>query len=97
LADKSGQETTSDGSYKLYIKGSTTSKIYWQSKNVTKPEFQKAKLGMGSFEHEGIIYDIGRIPYSSMGIIPKSLSGNVIVDFKTLENRTLTGDSTIFF
>jgi hypothetical protein len=97
LADQSGQETTSDGSYKMVIgddKGSWVSR----SKNVTKAEFQSVKIGMGAFEHDGIIYNVGIINNTVLDSagLRGSGAGKVTVHFTTPVNRTLEGEETIF-
>ena len=65
--------------------------------NVTAAKFQKVKLGMGAFEHEGIIYNIGLIPKSDLkeyGL--DSGMADVTLTFTTPDNRTLEGEDTIF-
>lgn len=66
LADESGAMTTSDGgviltiSYTAYNKEIVLKEIY---RKVKKSDFQKAKVGLGPFQREVILYPIGRIPY----------------------------------
>jgi len=95
LADKDGQETTSDGSFKIVI--SKGSGYYSLKNNVTASKFQKAKLGMGNFEHEAIIYNIGIIPKSNVEkYIGDSGMAEVKLYFTTPNNETLEGEETIF-
>ena len=95
LADKAGQETTSDGQFKIKI--SQGSGWYSLSNNVTASKFQKVKLGIGAFEHEGIIYNIGIIPKSNLAEYGlDSGMADVTLTFTTSDNRTLEGESTIF-
>ena len=95
LADKEGQETTSDGRYKINF--SQGRGWYSLTNNATAAKFQKAKLGMGAFEHEGIIYNIGIIPKSSLAKYGlDSGMADVTLTFTTPDNRTLEGESTIF-
>lgn len=95
LADKAGQETTSDGQFKIKI--SQGSGWYSLSNNVTASKFQKVKLGIGAFEHEGIIYNIGLIPKSKLeeyGL--DSGKASVTLYFTTPNNETLNGEETVF-
>jgi len=95
LADKAGQETTSDGQFK--IKFSQDGGWYSLTNNVTAAKFQKVKLGMGALEHEGIIYNIGLIPKSKLeeyGL--DSGMADVTLSFTTPDNRILEGEDTIF-
>jgi len=95
LADKDGQETTSDGQFKIKI--SQGNGWYSLSNNVSASKFQKAKLGMGALQHEGIIYNIGLISKSDLekyGL--DSGMADVTLYFTTPDNETLEGEDTIF-
>lgn len=95
LADKEGLETTSDGSFKIVI--SQGSGYYSLKNNVTASKFQKAKLGMGNFQHEAIICNIGIIPKSNVEkYLGDSGMAEVKLYFTTPDNKTLEGDETIF-
>ena len=95
FADKEGQETTADGQYKINF--SQGRGWYSLTNNATAAKFQKAKLGLGAFEHEGIIYNIGIIPKSNLAEYGlDSGMADVTLTFTTSDNRTLEGESTIF-
>jgi len=67
------------------------------SNNVSASKFQKAKLGMGALQHEGIIYNIGLISKSDLekyGL--DSGMADVTLYFTTPDNETLEGEDTIF-
>jgi len=95
LADKNGQETTSTGFFEYEIKDSNGRRLVYHSRNIQASDFQKVKLGVGAFEHEGIILNAGRIPYSE--IKPTTFSGKVIINFTAPGGKKLYGDSTVIF
>jgi hypothetical protein len=97
LADVNGKETTADGKAKMNITNSRGS--YFSLKaDVAKSDFQKVKIGMGALEHEGLIYNVGRIPFEKLDKYNiREGTGKVIITFTTPDNRTLTGEETIFF
>jgi hypothetical protein len=97
LADKDGQETTSDGYFEADISSALSSNVYYFRGNITKSDFQKVKLGIGSFEHEAIIYNVGRASNEKMGRIAEASSGKVTVRFTTPDNRTLEGEDAVYF
>jgi hypothetical protein len=96
LADKSGQETTSDGTITITIEDNTRL-LYKSSQTVSKTEFQNAKLGMGAFQHDALILSLGRLAYSELLSKPKGLTGKVTITFTTPDKRDLKGDATVFF
>ena len=106
LADASGAMTTSDGSVTLTIVPedhdcwANYGDLYTMSYNVKKTNFQKAKVGVGAFEHEVILCSIGRIPYSSFQLyyLPEEVrTGEVNIEFQRPDGKILKGKSVIFF
>ena len=110
LADSSGSMTTSDGYVTLTISethsewSSLTSEyidteitLYSASFEVKKTNFQKAKVGVGAFEHEVILCSLGRIDYSSFRKRPSEISGKVKIEFQTHNALRYKGEDTIFF
>lgn len=106
LADASGAMTTSDGSVTLTIVPEDRDcwacygDLYNMSYTVKKTNFQKAKVGIGAFEHEVILCSIGRIPYSSFQLyyLPEEVrTGEVKLEFQRPDGKILKGKSVIFF
>ncbi len=110
LADDSGAMTTSDGTVFLTITETHTEwntrvskfieieeKLYSKTISVKKTDFRKAKVGTGAFEHEVILYLIGRVDYSSLTKKPSEMSGKVKVEFQMPNGKLLKGETTIFF
>ena len=110
LADSSGAMTTSDGKvtltiYETYSRWSSWSSkfierdlpLYSRSFNVKKTDFRKTKVGMGAFEHEVILYPIGRIKYSSFNRKPSEMTGKVKLIFQTPGGRILKGEERVSF
>jgi hypothetical protein len=69
FADSQGVMTTSDGDCLLQIKGTSSRRynveeLYSQDAPIRKEEFEKTKIGTGTFQHDAIVYSFGRIPYS---------------------------------
>lgn len=91
LADADGQMTTSDGTAKVIVKNNG---ITWTlNYNVTKSDFQKAKVGRGAFEHEVILHNLGRKQ------LDRDLSGTATVEltFTTPEGKEMTGKTTTYY
>lgn len=112
LADSSGAMTTSDGKVTLTITWTLHEfvevELYSKTFTVQKTDFQRAKVGIGAFEHEVIAYTIGRIPYSSFAgkskkefdyFVERGLagSGEVKVEFQRPDGVILKGNETIYF
>jgi hypothetical protein len=100
LADKNGVSIASDGKMELSITDKDTGRILFLiSSDIKKSDFVEATLGLGSFAHEDVILNIGRIPYSSMKNVPDEeyAKGEVEVKFTTPENRVLSGKETVYF
>jgi hypothetical protein len=64
---------------------------------VPRSSFRRAKVGLGAFEHEVILFPIGRISYSSFSKRPSEMTGKVQVTFITDDSRSLKGEETIIF
>lgn len=109
LADANGAMTTCDGdltleiveiknNYELY-RGITKTKrvLYSATRSISKKEFIKTKVGMGAFEHEVIMYPVGRISYQKFVDIPTEMTGDLVVSFKTKDGLELTGKDALFF
>jgi len=109
LADSSGAMTTASGALDLTISetkneysnpGGFTerkSRLFSASLSVQRSTFQKAKVGLGAFEHEVILLSLGRIAYSSFSAAPKEMTGKILVEFRTEDGHLLKGESTVFF
>ena len=102
LADSNGQPTSSDGVLYWYITDShnnLVSPVQFLTTEIRSTEFQNAKLGVGSFEHESLIYNIGRIPNSKLaGKLASETTGKVYVVLRLLPSgKELKGDTTIIF
>ena len=100
LADGNGASTTADGIVKMTIRDSDSNRrLYENEWNVTKSDFQKVTLGLGSFQHEDIICNIGRIPYSDMNNVPDDeyARGDVRISFTTLNGTVFSGEETVYF
>lgn len=110
LADASGAMTTSDGKVSLTISETrrewsswrsgfieTEEELYSIAFSVKKTDFRKTKVGMGAFEHEVILYPIGRVTYSSFRRKPSEMTGKVKIEFQRPDGRILKGEETVFF
>ena len=99
LADHKGAMTTASGALDLTISEEEHSYIlYSNTIPVDNTSFQKAKVGMGAFEHEVILYSLGRIPYSSFNTTPKDKSlGKVSIEFKTNTGKVIKGENSFMF
>lgn len=95
LADKSGEMTTSDGLAVLQIEDARRI-LYTRQVQVSKSDFVKAKVGLGAFQHDAILYSFGRIPVSTFASKPSGLTGTVSLTFKAT-GKTMSGEKTIFF
>jgi|WetSurMetagenome_2_1015567.scaffolds.fasta_scaffold00054_21 hypothetical protein len=109
LADNTGAMTTASGTLALEIIGthhdfSLYSRmvkqdltLYSTSIPISNSSFRRTKVGRGAFEHEVIMFPIGRIVYSSFIMRPSNMTGKVKVTFVTKDDRVLEGEETIFF
>lgn len=107
LADNTGTETAAAGDVRLRIveeRGSyLTDKyevtLYETSFTVKTSDFQKAKIGIGAFERERLIYYYGRISYDEFWRQPWEdfATDKVIIEFTTENGSVLKGEDTIFF
>jgi hypothetical protein len=109
LAASNGAMTTSDGEmileivevknhYDIYRGMSKSRKVLYSAvREVSKKEFIKKKVGIGAFEHEIIMYPIGRLSYQYFSEKPSELTGEVIVSFKPKNGAEITGNETVFF
>ena len=79
--------------------------LFSKRKIVQKSSFRRVKAGLGAFEHERILFPIGRISYSSFSEHPPTVSGKVQVTFfvrdetfsVTDDAHSLKGETTIIF
>ena len=92
--------TTSDGEGKIriieiyhYQKSSSDLElmIYAAKFKITKEAFLKTRIGEGAFEHEAILFSLGRVPYSEFPLKPKSMYGKVQIDFQRPDGKVLKG------
>lgn len=110
LADCSGSMTTSNGKVNLIISETYRDYQSWNYKSIEKEielfsisfdikktDFQKAKVGMGMFEREAILYPIGRIPYSLFKRKPSEMTGKIKLEFQIPDSQIFKGEETITF
>ena len=99
LADETGAMTTASGTLKMTILESEYSyPIFSLDTPVQHSLFQRAKVGMGAFEHEVILLNLGRITYGSFSTPPKEMStGKLVVELTTEDGRVIKGDKTCGF
>lgn len=67
------------------------------SLEIKKTDFGKHKIGKGAFEHKVILCPIGRIPYSTFTKSPYTSDGTVILEFQTVDGRTLKAREKFYF
>ena len=109
LADDTGAMTTAVGTLELEI--SETSHGFSRHGGMAKQNiplfstriairrasFRRSKVGLGAFEHEVIMFSVGRIAYSSFSKRPSEMTGKAQVTFVTEDGRSLKGEETIIF
>ena len=95
LADETGAMTTASGTLKLTILETEHSQpIFSLDLPVQHSLFQRAKVGMGAFEHEVLLLNIGRITYGSFSSPPEEMStGKLMVELTTEDGRIIKGDN----
>jgi hypothetical protein len=94
LADENGQMTTANGYMVLEVKDEDGRAYSRRSGNVTADQFTKAKIGMGAFEREAILFNIGRWTFpggSPSGRVTSTLT------FTTEDGRELTATDTTYY
>jgi len=106
LADSSGQMTTCDGEAIISIRASHYDykgelKLYDSGYPVRKDRFIKTKVGMGPFQHEAILYTLGRIsfrsfPYNIESLKEKNWKGKVKFEFSSV-GRFFKGEESFYF
>ena len=103
LADKDGYLVTDNGTFKLYVYeenlGFSKRKLFESRTEVLGQDFRKTTVGIGSFEHETLLYDIGIIKFSDFNEAPSSDSiGSVAAEFIRTDGVVLKGaEDTVFF
>lgn len=108
LADSRGAMTSADGTLEIRIEETdhvfrggelieSHTTLYATKKMVSQHQFRHATLGRGAFEHDGIIYVAGRIPYYDFERQPKEHTGRIVVTFTPAGGRPMTGDESVFF
>jgi hypothetical protein len=94
LADSSGQMTSSNGKFTMTI-SDNRGHLSSQSIDVKTSDFQTAKIGMGALQHDALILNIGRIPFSGMLHTPSG-SVKVKVSFTPTGGKTLSDDASTY-
>jgi hypothetical protein len=109
LADSSGAMTTASGTLELHISetrhdfslyggiSERNKPLFSTRVAVPRSSFRRAKVGLGAFEHEVIMFPVGRISYSSFSKRPSEMTGKVQATFATEDGRSLKGEETIVF
>jgi hypothetical protein len=105
LADSQGAMTIASGKLRVEIVETTyrhypekaEDQLFWSQFPVDRESFRRAKVGMGAFEHELILFTLGRITYDRFLRRPTEISGKVKVEFVTDDQRSLKGEETIIF
>ena len=94
LADSSGQMTSSDGEVRFTIsdKGGD---LQSRTINVKASQFQNAKIGMGALQHDALLLNIGRIPFSSMDHTPSG-SIKAVVIFTATNGKPMQDETTTY-
>jgi hypothetical protein len=98
LADSSGQMTSSDGTFTMGIsdnQGPLSSQSMRKHIDVKASDFQTAKIGVGALQHDALILNIGRIPFSDMLHTPSGLV-KVQVFFTPTGGKTMSDDTTAY-
>jgi hypothetical protein len=104
LADAQGAPTAADGWALLMITEEhtdystdkkTSTLLYQQTFDIKASDFTSSKVGQGAFEHDLLLFPIGRLPYTDFKAQPAEFSGKVSIDFHTADGRTLHGDDTV--
>jgi len=98
--------TVSDGIANLIISeistlfglNDKTTILYERVFITNKKDFRKTKVGMGTLEHEVILFSMGRITYSELRKKPSSIIGKVEINFRVAPgSEVLKGDTTVGF
>lgn len=111
LADVKGEMTTASGQLNLKITethndisingnmSESNLSLFSSVLQVQKSSFRKTKVGLGAFEHEAILFSIGRVPYSDFTKTPSEITGEVKISFITSgsDTRLLEGKETVIF
>ena len=108
LADQSGAMISASGSVKFsiveieshygrYAGATETENILYSGHGTIKSsDFQDTKVGRGAFEHQAILYSIGRIPYTEFTHNPSGATGKIRLLFAS-DKDTVVGEGRIIF
>ena len=100
LADSSGKMTTASGYVTISIietaADGSEKELYGKTTNATIGQFQKTKIGQGSFEREVILYSFGRYTMSDLTYKPEEPFAKVKVAFSNKGTR-MEGEDFIFW
>lgn len=108
LSDTQGRMTKADGDLTLEIYESThefdsnnnlvpkDTLLYTSHIGVYKAMFTKTKVGMGDFQHDALIFTIGRIAYSSFNKPVTQPTGKITIKLM-MPDKTLTGTESVIF
>lgn len=97
LADDSGQMTTADGTAFVSIVDDAYKTFFDNSYTVKKSDFQKATVGQGSFAHDVVLLNIGRISYANAVLNPGISTGKVNIRFVPTGGSGMIGDDAVIF
>lgn len=113
LADSSGAMTASRGKVNIRIAENEKewnsrriefeeheSELYVDSFDIKSENFEKASVGRGSFAHTVLLYNVGRIKYSSFKYPPSGNSfsrGKVYLEFTKPDGQVIKGEGDFNF